>query len=141
LIGGIASTFSLSRAGMLGQTVAHAKPFQFFGSPVSFEWNAQDISGSANLNILDAEARLVAEFPVAQGQSTFAWDGTKAEGTVVNPGVFSAELVTAADGSPIESDVTTTAVVEEVDLSPGANALLLSDGTRIALSDVLRIRQ
>ncbi|MFP7569289.1 flagellar hook capping FlgD N-terminal domain-containing protein [Marivita sp. S2033] len=127
-------------AGLVGRTALHAGAFEFSGSPVDLELGFNDVRERSKLVILDSDGIAVSDQIVEPGQSKASWTGQGVDGLPVEPGTFTAELRSASDDSKLDTEVLTSAVIEEVRFGNDEAWLLLSDGTDISETSVARLR-
>jgi flagellar basal-body rod modification protein FlgD len=114
------------------------------GGTVSGAVTAPDGTKSLLVTIEDADGRAVKSFsvaPQAQGFTTFAWDGTKSDGTPAAAGQYAVKVAaTTADGSNEPVDPLLASKVSSVTIDPATRALDLdTDNGSVALSDVVSI--
>ena len=139
-LGGVPKAGLPDYAALVGRVAVHDGAFQFSGSEVQLEIENGRSQESATIVILDDQGAMVSEIPVLPGQRKIGWDGLGGDGRVVPPGTYSAKTVSEVDGARIESPVSTAAQVEEVRFNEDTTELLLSDGTIIPETAVLRLR-
>ncbi|MEW6433332.1 MAG: FlgD immunoglobulin-like domain containing protein [Myxococcota bacterium] len=95
--------------------------------------------------ITDASGKVVRRQslgPEPGGSFTFTWDGRDEAGELAAPGDYTVSFVAAdASGKPVEAQALTQSRVVGVSFETGFAELLLSNGKRVRLADVLRITE
>jgi flagellar basal-body rod modification protein FlgD len=98
-------------------------------------------ANTAKLVVADSKGRILytADAETTRGAHDFAWDGKDAGGVAVPAGTYKLKIVAeGADGSEIDSDVSSQGTIGEVDLS-GTEPVLLIGPMRVPLSQATHI--
>jgi flagellar basal-body rod modification protein FlgD len=101
-------------------------------------YNLDAASASTQLSVTDANGNVVygATGDTTAGQHLLNWDGKNSNGTQLPDGTYKLTVTAkAADGSTVNSSVTTTGVVSEVDMTSGTPVLMVGP-MAVNLADV-----
>ena len=101
-------------------------------------YNLDSASASTQLSVTDANGNVVygATGDTTAGQHLLNWDGKNSNGTQLADGTYKLTVTAkAADGSTVNSSVTTTGVVSEVDMTSGTPVLMVGP-MAVNLADV-----
>ncbi|MCB1473055.1 MAG: flagellar hook assembly protein FlgD [Rhodobiaceae bacterium] len=107
----------------------------------TWHYDAAETAQAAAFTIRDSAGSVVwtGDREVAQGSSTFVWDGRDTNGNKLPDGDYTLSVeARAADLSAIQVDISTETTIDGVDFS-GDEPLLMAGGTVISLSDVRHI--
>jgi len=101
-------------------------------------YNLDSAAAQTQLTVTDASGNAVytGTGENTAGAHVFNWDGKKADGTQLADGTYKLTVTAkAADGSAVNSTVTTTGVVSEVDMTSGTPVLMVGP-MAVNLADV-----
>lgn len=140
LIDGLGKSDMSQYASVIGHTAVYSGPFQFSGSPVEFEFDADATLVPSNLVIRDASGNVIHSEIVGAGAQKLVWQGASSDGLLSNFGSYSAELRSVADDKKLDAPIYVASVVEEVRLQSGGASLLMADGTEVSETDVRKLR-
>ena len=136
----------------------NAMATSLIGRTVTVDSNTFTLQGTADLRYsLDGDASQVSVTvydasgnpvktvdlgPKGAGDQSFTWDGTDDSGKALASGTYTFS-VTATDqgGNLINADTSTTALVTGVEFDDGLTYLVLDNGMKVALSDIMEIHE
>jgi flagellar basal-body rod modification protein FlgD len=98
-------------------------------------------AATAKIVITDSKGHAVyaADAETDRGSHVFTWDGKNSAGTAVPAGTYKLKIVAAgADGSEIDSNISSQGAIDEVDLS-GTEPTLMIGTMRVPLSQATHI--
>ena len=111
------------------------------GSQAQWTYTVPNTAATTKLVITDSKGHGVYATTGAtdRGSHVFAWDGKNSAGTVVPDGTYKLTVVaTGADGSAIDSSVSSRGTIGEVDLS-GSEPTLVIGTMRVPLSQATHV--
>lgn len=129
-----------SYAQMVGRTAVHLAPFYFSGQTVSLEISGLDAAETAKLVVLDSDGKVVAEQAISPDAEQVTWTGRGSDGSFVAPGTYTAQLRSVTDDRVLPARAGLSSTVEEVRFDQSEIALLMSDGSLVPESAIMRLR-
>ena len=105
-------------------------------------YNLDTTAASTQLSVTDANGNVVyaGAGETASGAHVFQWDGKNTNGTQLPDGTYKLTVTAkAADGSAVNTSVTSTGVVSEVDMTSGTPVLMVGP-MPVNLTDVSGVR-
>jgi flagellar basal-body rod modification protein FlgD len=111
-------------------------------SQAIWAYNLDGAAAQAQLTVTDAKGNVVYTSPAetTAGSHVFNWDGKNTGGTQLADGTYKLTVAAkAADGSAVNSTVTSTGVVSEVDMTSGTPVLMVGP-MPVALTDVAGVQ-
>jgi flagellar basal-body rod modification protein FlgD len=143
LIGQGASQTGAYAVSYLGKavTIANGQAPLANGQAV-WAYNLGTAAANTQLTVTDANGNVVytGAGETAAGAHAFTWDGTTTSGAQAPDGTYKlAVTAAAADGTPVQSNVTSTGVVSEVDMT-GTPPMLMVGPMPVALTDIAGVQ-
>jgi len=135
---------NIQSSGFIGKTVTATGSMiginQGTADPIRFDL-ASD-AASVYVQIYDQYGSFVTDIPagaMSVGEQEVAWDGRNSNGTAVNDGPYSFNVMAVdGDGSMVPTTSYTTGVVSGIDYKSGATNLVIND-YEIPISSVIRV--
>lgn len=129
-------------AGWVGMEARAEAPVRFDGAPVTLYPSPAPGADRAELVIRNENGREVGRFAVTPSRDPLVWDGTGAGGGPVLPGLYSFELVSFTDGSPVSSSTPAAySLVTEARIEGGQPTVVLAGGTTLPAASVTALRR
>ncbi|GJM03911.1 MAG: flagellar hook assembly protein [Rhodomicrobium sp.] len=130
--------------GYIGKTVELTGTSQpLLNGEANWPINAGADASNTIFTVSDSDGNIVytETTDLAQGESTFTWNGKTSSGTDAPEGNYTLKVsATNSEGLGVNVDIASSGLVEGVDMS-GSNLYLIVGGQKIKLEEVTSIRQ
>ncbi|QLI82453.1 flagellar hook assembly protein FlgD [Chitinibacter fontanus] len=141
-----AGTQVMQAANLIGKEVlCPGNGFRFDGSKAAdLRFNIPDGASNAMATIYDDKGAEVAKVPVTTAKSglvQLAWDGKKADGTVVPAGNYKVTATAQKDGKEIALSTVTWQVAKSVEFGSDGVGVYLANGEKTNFGGIIQIQQ
>lgn len=112
------------------------------GGQADWNYSLGAAAAQTSLSVTDASGNVVysGAGETASGAHAFSWDGTESNGTAAPDGTYKLTVTaTEGDGTAVTSQVSSTGVVSEVDMTSGTPQLVIGP-MEVSLTDVAAVQ-
>jgi flagellar basal-body rod modification protein FlgD len=129
-------------ANWIGMEARTTAPIQFDGSPITIIPNPAAVSDEVFLVVYDSDGQEVQRNAIPVSAEPIEWAGVSDDGTPFDPGLYSFEVESRANGELLLSDPAETyARITEARTQAGETVLILEGGAAVLASNVSGLRE
>ena len=142
LVGQLGTGNMAQMTGWIGMEARTTAPVQFGGSPITVHPNPAAASDQVFLVVRNSDGTEVHRSPIPVSAEPVQWAGVADDGTPFEPGLYSFDIESHANGEVILSEPAETyARVVEARMQAGETILILEGGSAIRTGDVTALRE